>query len=137
MKFMNKIDWNSDLETGDKVLDYQHKKIINYLNIIKTTQTYEQVPFSVLRNVINGLIEHTEAHFLDEELVLNAIDYPEIKDHQKEHADFTEQISKFKIRIDNREDVRHELNLYLDNWVAQHVCQKDMSALDLIKLSKR
>jgi len=133
---MAKFTWSSDLETGDQNVDYQHKKIVNYINLLETTLKTKEAPQSLLKNIIFGIIDYAEFHFTDEEVILTTIDYPHLQMHQKAHTDFVEQIQKLKSRFENNEDIRRDLHLLLTEWFKSHINQEDKRAFAFIKTAK-
>lgn len=126
---MDEFVWTDDLKTGDEVVDYQHKKIFYYLNILIATTDRKDIAFHILQNTINGLVEYTNIHFADEEMILQSLNCPDFEIHQKEHRACANQILSFKQRFDKGEDIRVELIAFIKNWLTDHLKEVDMKAL--------
>ena len=60
---MDRIEWDASLETGDAVLDLQHRTIHSIFNQLHET---DDDPAAVL-GVLDFLTQHVVAHFVTEE----------------------------------------------------------------------
>lgn len=126
---MDEFVWSEDLATGEKIVDFQHKKIFTYLNILIVAANDKETQRHTLKNIIDALIEYTVLHFEDEEIVLESIGYPDLKKHKKIHAECSRQVLDFKKRFEMGEVVIDELILFIKNWVLEHIKKEDAMAL--------
>lgn len=125
----DEFSWSDDLLTGDEVIDFQHKKLFEYLNILSAITKSKHPHPTALKNTINTLIEFTNLHFDDEEIVLANMGYPELLAHQEMHHTFREKALYFKLRFDKNEDITSELIIFIQDHLVVHIGQEDMKAL--------
>lgn len=133
MKVTDELFWSDDLITGEKIVDFQHKVIFNYLNFLILSAKSKETQQVVLKNALNALVEYTVIHFEDEEMVLESIGYPDLAKHRKIHHDCAKHILDFKQRFEAGEDMIDELILFIKNWIVEHIKQEDMRALKFKK----
>lgn len=125
----NDCVWTDDLITGEKVVDFQHKQIFSYLNMLIAAANDEKIHLHTLKKVIDGLIEYTVLHFEDEEKILKKLGYPDLAKHQKIHHNCAKQVLGFKKRFEKNEIKIDELIDFVKSWVLEHIKKEDMKAL--------
>ncbi len=71
-----KYVWTQDLETGNEIVDKQHKALIEAFNSLldASMKGYER---QELGQTINFLVEYTKKHFSDEEDLQVRYRYPD------------------------------------------------------------
>ena len=126
---MDEFVWTLDLITGNEIIDFQHKKLFDYVNILIIASSSKDPHNLTTKETIDALIEYAVLHFDDEELVLESIEYPDLVAHQKLHGDFANKVVDFRTRLESGEDVINELVLFVKDWLVVHVKQEDMKAL--------
>jgi hemerythrin len=128
---MKKLVWSDEFATGDEIIDFQHKKIFGYLNMLYAANDTKAVPISLVKNTLQSLIEYTRVHFEDEEHAMLSMGYPNFNAHKNEHAKCAKQMINFKERFDKSEDIREELLHYITGWITVHITQEDLAAFKL------
>jgi hemerythrin len=121
--------WSSDLDTGNKFIDQQHKKLFSYLNTLISAEINKETRSKSVETTLENLIEYTVIHFEEEELVLERCGYPNLSSHQKFHMDFANKASQLKARFNNGEEILVELISFVQNWLVIHIKHEDMLAL--------
>ena len=81
---MSPIPWDPTLETGDALVDAQHKDIFALINEVDSMEGDDR---AALLGVVDRLMEHVEVHFTTEELLMLRVGYPaEAREsHRDEH----------------------------------------------------
>ena len=123
------IPWSDYLLTGNEVVDIQHKKLFDYLQILIATSKSGIHKSVQVKNSFDALIEYTITHFEDEEIILEGIEYPELANHQKMHRNFTKDIIEFRELLEIDEIIIDKLILFIQNWFVLHIKQEDMKAM--------
>jgi hemerythrin len=129
---MTKIEWGPKYETGNQIIDNQHRgliDLINDLNLLasklkagKTQHTRE------MEDIVSDLSTYCKNHFSTEETIMKDMHYPKFAAHHKLHEAFTSKIDEFQKRFfDEETDVSDQLCEYLNNWLFTHIAKEDMS----------
>jgi hemerythrin len=126
---MEEVIWTDDLSTGDEIVDFQHKKLFGYLNILILVFNTNQPQPVIIKNTMDALVEYTMIHFEDEEIVLENIGYPDIVLHQKWHKEFATKILDLQQRLKAGENIIPELVTLIKIWFIAHVKSEDMKAM--------
>lgn len=126
---MDTFNWNSDLNTGYEAIDNQHKKLFSYVNaLILANNSNEENSIQVNRT-LTSLIQYTEIHFEEEEMILQKNNYPDFEKHQASHQQFTKLMKEFKSRFENGEKILPGLLEFTQEWLVIHITKEDMKAL--------
>ncbi|MBN1468408.1 MAG: diguanylate cyclase [Fusobacteriaceae bacterium] len=80
------LKWNSLLESGNKIIDDEHKELMNSCNRLIKEFIKNQQDSSYL-NLIDSIIKNTEAHFLLEEKIFSGTNFPLTEYHKVLHKD--------------------------------------------------
>ncbi len=121
--------WNNSFETGIPLIDEQHKRLINLLNLLASHLAY-QSDMLVLDNIFKELAEYTIYHFKSEGEIWRKY-FGENDDwelqHQKEHASFMVEVLKLKAEEQHKtfNDVVEDLLSFLTHWLAFHIVDSD------------
>ena len=86
--------WKEEYSVGIKMLDDDHKKLIDLLNQFKTAYDY-QTSESFERHTLDSLVDYTKLHFAREEKLMEQHNYPDIIEHKKQHAQMIAQVDSF------------------------------------------
>jgi hemerythrin-like metal-binding protein len=91
---------------GNELLDAQHKVILSYMS----------------NELADRLDIYCKLHFLDEEKVMEEMDFPGIVDHTAQHALFVTHLENFMGRY---EELNSEKNIdeltFLKGWFLEHI----------------
>jgi len=120
---VEKLKWSSDLDTGVKVIDGQHRRIIDYINELQEAK--ESLDKEAVHNVIDELVDYTVSHFSFEESLMEQAEYPFIDPHKKIHELFIKKVSSFVERFKKGEDVVDDILVMLRKWLINHIMNED------------
>ncbi|WP_086929560.1 bacteriohemerythrin [Agarilytica rhodophyticola] len=124
------LKWTSDLNTNIHIIDQQHRKIADYINLLQTVQITKDRDQT--GKVIADLIEYTISHFSYEEALMEEAGYPFLAPHKKVHQLFIDKINKYVARFEAGEDITEELLAMLKNWLINHIKNEDGDYADLV-----
>lgn len=137
------FQWKKEFDLGIPSIDMQHKKLFeigNRIYDLLTLRSDDSNDFDEINSVIIELKEYVKLHFKTEEELLLKYNYPDIEEHMKEHADFTEYLDTLVIDDMNCQQKQFLKNLFnrLANWVFFHIITTDFLYKDyLIGLGKK
>ncbi|WP_243367242.1 bacteriohemerythrin [Fundidesulfovibrio soli] len=117
--------WTSDLATGVKVIDEQHRKLLDLINDLYAAMKAGKGR-SVLEKLLDGLAEYTVYHFGTEEKYFDQFKYAESASHKKMHAELTGQVVDYIGKVKSGQaNVSMELMDFLKEWLVTHICKQD------------
>lgn len=125
------LTWTSDLSTGIDVIDNQHKRIVDYINMLESAKQKENRP--AVAHVLNQLIDYTCSHFAFEESLQEVAGYEYAKPHKAVHAVFIKRIESYQEKHNAGEDVAEKLLTMLGTWLVHHIKRDDMAYVSAVK----
>jgi hemerythrin len=131
------IAWSSKLKCGIKLIDDQHKELVDLINEIYDHVTGNNVQkHHYLNKVIKEAVKNLKSHFATEEKIMLAAKFAGYAEHKKEHDKFVfsiiEKISDYK--AGNRDNLS-TFAIFLKDWALSHIAFVDK--LDFEFLEKR
>lgn len=129
---MASMTWSTELDTGIKVIDTQHRRILDYINELDKAHSGGHGREAV-GNVINELVDYTLSHFSFEESLMEEAQYPFSKPHKKVHEIFTKRVGDFQTRFEVGEDIAPELHKLLVTWLINHIKRDDYDYVAAVK----
>ena len=122
---MSFIQWKESYRIGYEPIDSQHKKLILLINQYDEAVKSGGLP-SILRAIIDGLVEYAKFHFLAEEQLMVKIDYAGYDKHRDEHRQLIAEVEDFVEKNDEDDPWDNEELLYfLKEWVINHIEYED------------
>ena len=130
------FEWSESLSVGIDEIDRQHKRIIDYINLLD--QAIQQKSEDKIKDVIHGLIDYTDTHFAFEEDLMRKMEYALVDTHSITHRSFISRIKDYQNRFNNGEDISRKLLTDLRIWLTNHIKKDDQDyAPKLQKLDHR
>ena len=123
----NKIVWNDNFIVGIKLIDDQHKELINTTNELFeacTTGTDEAVNY--FKNTVRVMVNHTKEVFAHEEDLFDLCAYPERAVHKVQHKEFMKNILEHQQKFQaGARFVPNSLARFLAEWASSHIAIDD------------
>ena len=76
---MNLIDWSPELELGEETMDATHREFVERIIAVGAAPDEQLLP------ALDAFLEHTEAHFGDENRRMAEVNFPPSHCHTNEH----------------------------------------------------
>ena len=119
------MPWTSELATGVKFVDEQHRKLVDMINKLYAAMKAGDGKAS-LENLLDGLAEYTVYHFGAEEKYFDQLKYSETGAHKKIHEELKAQVMDFINKFKSGQaNVSMELMNFLKDWLESHICKTD------------
>ncbi|MCL2388739.1 MAG: bacteriohemerythrin [Defluviitaleaceae bacterium] len=127
--------WNSSFETGNEIVDGDHKEIFSLVEQVLSSSLVTRK--DKVEVAIQFLAEYVVRHFANEELLMDECRYPESMAHKKEHADFIDVAVELQEKFSNdgfllgSEENNNDLHLSMEinktvvGWLTKHVMGSD------------
>jgi hemerythrin len=133
------VDWHDSYSIGIRLIDDQHKELINLTNRLHQASVYGWENSKVaFMSAIRAAVDYVGYHFGTEEKIMERIHYPDYKSHKKEHSDFVKEVLRQVQDFQADQKVSaNDFVLFLKNWVLAHiaVCDKKLG-MYLVKMKR-
>jgi hemerythrin len=124
-------EWTDRLSVGDEAIDKQHRVLIGYINSLAEAIEQENNISTLLGMLLSKLVVYTKAHFIYEEMLFHANDYPDLEEHKKYHQLLTQQVDEFYTRFKAGDvNLGFELLDFLMNWLNKHILGSDLAYVE-------
>lgn len=123
--------WDPSLETGDALIDSEHKRFFALANELQSNQGHDA---AFLRAAVDDVIQYARHHFGHEEELMGRFDYPDTEHHMRLHNDFAEEA--YRLGCDcvvgtcTSEDALRE---FLTGWLHRHIDAEDRRLVEHIQ----
>ena len=78
--------------------------------------------------VVQELVHYTLVHFVYEEGLFKAYNYPAEENHKIAHHKLTDKVLQYKTRLDEGDKgIGDELMAFLKDWLTNHILKEDMA----------
>ena len=126
------FQWDSELLTGEKVIDAQHYSLVRVINqMLKLSFSSELIKKDDIDDLENKLKKYIRTHFKTELNMMKKynVDMRHVHKHEKLHDEFIDMINKFFEDKTNLMSGEHlsEIIEFLVRWLAYHILNTDLS----------
>lgn len=134
------VAWTQELETGNDVLDEQHRRYIDLLNeyLIEASELVNSdEKDSRLAESFDFLRQYAEEHFSSEESIMVDSEFPDYASHKEEHLYFlrhVEDLYKEMQAVGYSPKLGREVNFYAIEWFIDHILGSDMQLVAFLKI---
>lgn len=121
------INWKESLEIGVEQIDCQHRQLLAKLNEFFEACSNQSAKEKI-EETLRFLKEYTLEHFSSEENLMEDIDFPELANHQKLHADFINKVLELEQSYQAQGPsvlTTIRLNRTLTDWLTSHITKCD------------
>jgi hemerythrin len=136
----NYIEWSDSYSLGIKIIDDQHKGLLDIVNDLYSHSTgneFEEMLY--FKDVIHQAVDYIKNHFQVEEKLLIATKYPGYAEHKKAHDQFTLMVvASAKDFESGKRMVLEKFAHFLRDWILSHIAVMDQDyATYLRKIATR
>ncbi|MDH5407844.1 MAG: bacteriohemerythrin [Gammaproteobacteria bacterium] len=129
---MSYFEFDDSLKVGNKLIDQEHAVLIEYINLLQKSVENE-ISETLLKQVLDGLIDYTKTHFFVEEELMKALDYPEASVHLSAHEAFCKKIDELKAGFDQgNTNISGDALAFLKDWLTGHILKVDKRLSDFL-----
>ncbi len=120
---MSFMKWDPSFSVGVDVIDNQHKRIFDYINLLETA--VREKDQSGIKHVLDEMVDYTLTHFSFEESLMEKGDYPYYDAHKHVHDSFAARVSGYREKFEKGENVGQRLLSDLRIWLTNHIKRDD------------
>ncbi|RDI97200.1 bacteriohemerythrin [Dyella solisilvae] len=125
------MTWQDDLNTGIKVIDNQHRRIVEMINHLHEAMNHSG--HQELNDILDELVDYTLSHFTFEESLMEDAGYEFTRAHKRVHEVFVKRVSEYRLRFRAGEDIGQELMHTLSHWLFNHIRNDDKAIVDAVR----
>jgi hemerythrin len=126
-------EWDSALETGNELIDAQHRSLFALANALALAAEHS-FEGDAVADAVYGLAGYVVEHFHDEEELMDSIGYPGTGSHRARHEAFSADVLGFTSRFMSGEEIAPEqLASLVTVWLTTHIMQYDVEAVAYMK----
>jgi hemerythrin-like metal-binding protein len=119
------ITWTSKLSVGVKIIDEQHRKLIDLINQLSDSM-YSGRSQNMMFKVLIGLEMYAMTHFDTEEELMCLYNYEESDTHKTGHLVFTDTVRDFRHKFESGSIlISIEIMAFLREWLITHIMKTD------------
>jgi hemerythrin len=119
------IEWTSSLSVQVKLMDDQHKTLLNLINELNEAMRKGQGK-DLVGKTINNLLSYTETHFAAEEKLFDQHSYPAASGQKLMHKKFVDKIIEFKKQHESgKMTLSFDVIDFLSDWLKKHIQIED------------
>jgi hemerythrin len=131
------ITWLNVYDTHIRIIDEQHRKLLDMLNDLATAKGNENEP-KLIRDIFFKLVDYTKYHFTTEEKLMGNANYPKLIEHTGQHRQFVDRIVNMLEAIkDGTPNISDTLQMFLQDWLIQHILGNDKEFANFYKVVAR
>lgn len=127
------MPWSSALVLGIPKIDKQHRTLVGLINTLYNEVSNPIPERAVIARVLEGLLDYTHNHFIEEEVLFQRYGYPQAAAHTAEHNQFTAKTMDWLLRFERGEDVDVEAMNFLKDWQQHHILQEDRAYVPFLQ----
>jgi len=133
---MQKLEWDDSYATGFAALDEEHKMLFGFINDLRETLLGRKGK-EVIEKVLEGLLDYTNGHFFNEEILLYKLHYPEYYAHKAAHEKFLSEVRgyyvTFKAGDADSKLISAEITAVVTEWLQEHIMKVDKAYVPFLK----
>lgn len=119
--------WDKSLETGNTIIDEQHKSIIDAINNLLEACSKGKGR-SEVENTLKFLQDYVVKHFNDEEKLQIKSNYPDYKAHKEKHEAFKKTVNEIAQEYSTSGasiQLVAKVNSSVAGWLISHIKSED------------
>lgn len=130
---MAQADWDRSLETGNDLVDSQHKTLYGQIGDLHDAIVEDQ-PRETQESILLELVEYAGRHFKDEEALMLRVGYPGLGDQKKMHSDFAAEAQRLMDEHTASDTaIPIALAVFLREWLLKHIRVEDRQIGEFIR----
>ncbi|MDR0868946.1 MAG: bacteriohemerythrin [Planctomycetota bacterium] len=128
-------EWTADLETGNELIDSQHKQLIQAINdLLRACASGEGR--AVIADTMDFLESYTAKHFGEEEELQRQFAYPDVPQHHLLHNGFKKVVATISRELQKEGatvEMVMRINRDVAGWLINHIKKEDTKVAAHIK----
>jgi hemerythrin len=129
------IKWSSTFECGIKLIDEQHKGLVNLVNEMFSHVTGDdEEEREYLNKILQEAVKYVRVHFATEERILTSTRFKGYAEHKKAHDTFILAVAdNIKSFASGKRLPLVSFSRFLKDWVLSHIAVMDKQYFEYFK----
>ncbi|CAM2839721.1 bacteriohemerythrin [Helicobacter burdigaliensis] len=119
------IQWSDSYSVHNARIDKQHQKLFD-MATRAYNMAHKQITPNEMKEILMEFFEYIKEHFRDEEIYMQAIDYPDLEQHKRIHTEITKTMISLIKDIKTLNEMKEKLQVIAKNWLLEHILKEDM-----------
>ena len=120
---MAEIEWDDSLSIGVKLIDEQHRMLIQRLSDLSKAIEMNQGEVKIAKT-LDFMVDYTDFHFSAEEKHMAEQNYPGLEYQKQQHAEFKDHLKRLVEDFEEEGPTKAlsaSINVFLLNWLIKHI----------------
>ena len=122
------LEWKDGYKIGHDEIDAQHQQLFKLVNTVLAAKDK-----ATLTACAMALFQYTREHFAHEEALMKRLDYPAMAAHQAQHESLISRLNEVSARIANGTLDHQVLEVFLTDWLLNHIANSDIKLATYIQ----
>lgn len=129
----NRVQWGTQLESGNRDIDSDHRELVNQINHLHDLIVNQQ-PIDLIRSFLFDITNHIKNHFIKEESILIRLSYSDYMEHRSIHHRILNEYEILVGKALNGDITLAALMSYLvEKVVYVHIQEEDSKFFDVVR----
>ena len=123
------LNWSKEFATGSDLVDLQHQRLIENINLLETLLEGPPPPRSAYDELVSFLEQYVATHFKLEESCMESYRCPAHEQNNREHSAFLEAVRQFKqiyLADGPKPELLHTFHRLASEWITHHILTVDI-----------
>lgn len=121
--------WSGDLTLGIMHIDRQHERICRFADLLQMAKKDR----TVARLALDFMFDHMAEHFVDEEDLMNTVDYPDRLHHQRLHIQGFDRFVQLRAQFLAGKVTSEHIAESFHGWVEHHILGADKELAEFVR----
>jgi len=133
---MSIIAWKDLLRLDHEIIDRQHLELFDIVNALcDAVRQGNGAAEKVLGHTIARLCEYARTHFVAEEQLMVAADYPGLQRHKRAHDSLLSMLDELetRLRFGDSRMASQLLSFLMGDWLGHHIVVEDKAFADFVE----
>ncbi|TNF95887.1 MAG: hypothetical protein EP297_11385 [Gammaproteobacteria bacterium] len=119
------VTWSDEYNINVEEIDIQHQQLLELVNNLHSS-VEANIGKNDLKDLLIELTEFTRMHFSTEEKLMKEHDYPEYKDHHKDHITLLKHMNQLVAKVSNGKGPTFSSDYDVStDWALVHILEHD------------
>ncbi len=119
------FEWTDKLSIGVEQIDDEHKKLISIINEYHDNISNGSSE-TAIRKAVEGLVQHVQTHFANEEKLMEKHNYPQLAIHRYLHEKLTQDVFQYVEKLQTGQKILNlDMAIFLKGWLENHIAETD------------
>ena len=127
------VAWNDRSDTGIQVIDEQHRELFRVVERLRLA-VQGGMDWGTVQSLVEQLVACSERHFATEETCMSRFGYPDLAQHQAEHASMLESLRELLLKVQGSDQTLVLMApTFMEGWLRHHISDGDFGFLTFLK----